>query len=99
MPFKMGAFRMALSRGIPILPVSIKGADRIWPVGRFLPRTGKLTITYHQPIQVSRIGEEASRLELKEQARQLAKRTHDVVGSALDPGNLPETGIDRSAPT
>lgn len=97
MPFKMGAFRMALSRGLPIVPVSIKGADRIWPVGRVLPRPGKLTITYHQPIQVPRIGEGASRIELKEQARQLAKTTHDVVGSALDPANLPETETDRTA--
>jgi 1-acyl-sn-glycerol-3-phosphate acyltransferase len=25
MPFKMGAFRMALTHGIPIVPVTIKG--------------------------------------------------------------------------
>jgi 1-acyl-sn-glycerol-3-phosphate acyltransferase len=90
MPFKMGAFRLALSNGIPIVPVTIKGAETIWPVGRVLPRPGRLTITYHPPIIVEQIDEEASRLELKEKARQLARKTHDVVASALDPGSLPD---------
>lgn len=89
MPFKMGAFRLALAHGMPILPVSIKGAEKIWPAGQMLPRPGKLTITYHPPIKVERIEEEASRSELKERARQLARKTHDVVASALDTESLP----------
>ena len=98
MPFKMGAFRMAIAHGIPIVPVSIKGAERIWPVGRLLPRTGKLTITYHPPIDVGRINDGISRIELKERARLLARNTHDVVASALDPTNLPETLVEPDAP-
>jgi 1-acyl-sn-glycerol-3-phosphate acyltransferase len=89
MPFKMGAFRLALAHGIPIVPVSIRGADEIWPVGRILPRPGRLTITYHPPIEVTRIGENANRSELKENARQLARQTHDTVGGALDPIRVP----------
>jgi 1-acyl-sn-glycerol-3-phosphate acyltransferase len=90
MPFKMGAFRLALTHGVPIVPVTIKGAGRIWPVGQMLPRPGKLTITYHPPIAVERLQEETSRVEMKERARQLARKTHDVVASALDPANLPQ---------
>ena len=89
MPFKMGAFRLALAHGIPIVPVSIRGADEIWPVGRIIPRPGRLTITYHPAIEVTRIDENASRSELKECARQLARQTHDIVGSALDPLRVP----------
>jgi len=89
MPFKMGAFRLALAHGIPIVPVSIRGADEIWPVGRIIPRPGRLTITYHPAIEVTRIDENASRSELKECARQLARKTHDTVGSALDPLRVP----------
>jgi 1-acyl-sn-glycerol-3-phosphate acyltransferase len=91
MPFKMGAFRLALAHGVPIVPVTIKGAGTIWPVGQMLPRPGKLTITYHPPIEVERLQEEATRLELKERARQLSRKTHDVVASALDPASLPGT--------
>jgi 1-acyl-sn-glycerol-3-phosphate acyltransferase len=90
MPFKMGAFRMALAYGIPILPVSIEGGGKIWPASRLLPRPGKLTITYHPPIPVERINEDATKSEVKERARRLAKATHDVVASALDPSSLPE---------
>jgi len=95
MPFKMGAFRMALAHGVAIVPVSIKGADKIWPAGQVFPRPGRLTITYHVPIDVEHIAEDASRSEIKERARQLAKKTHDVVGSALDPASL--TGGDSDA--
>ena len=98
MPFKMGAFRMAIAHGVPVVPVSIKGAETIWPVGQFLPRPGKLTITYHPPIHVERIEEAASRLEIKERARQLARETHDVVRSVLDPSSLPEEKSSETLP-
>lgn len=93
MPFKMGAFRLALAHGVPIVPVSIRGADEIWPVGRIIPRPGRLTVTYHPPIEVARIDETASRSELKESARQLARRTHDIVASELDPLRVPASNL------
>jgi 1-acyl-sn-glycerol-3-phosphate acyltransferase len=88
MPFKMGAFRLALTHGLPIVPVSIKGAGKIWPVGQIFPRPGKLSITYHPQIDIERISEEATRSEIKERARKIALETHDVVASALDPESL-----------
>jgi 1-acyl-sn-glycerol-3-phosphate acyltransferase len=45
--FKAGAVRLALEAGVPILPVTIKGGNRIWPRGQRTPRFGKVTITYH----------------------------------------------------
>lgn len=98
MPFKMGAFRLALAHGVPIVPVTIKGAETIWPVGQMLPRPGKLTVTYHLPIEVERLQKEASRLELKESARRLARKTHDVVASALDPASLPQAEPNDTLP-
>jgi 1-acyl-sn-glycerol-3-phosphate acyltransferase len=98
MPFKMGAFRMALAHGVPIVPVTIKGAETIWPVGQMLPHPGRLTITYHPPIKVERLPEEVSRLEMKERARQLARKTHGVVASALDPASLPCTETNDTLP-
>jgi 1-acyl-sn-glycerol-3-phosphate acyltransferase len=91
MPFKMGAFRLALTHGVPIVPVTLKGAPNIWPAGQIFPRPGKLTITYHPPIEVDRLGEDATRLQLKESARLLARKTHDTVASALDPASLSGT--------
>jgi len=96
MPFKMGAFRLAQAHGVPIVPVTIKGAETIWPAGQMLPRRGKLAITYHPPIEVERLQGETSRLELKESARRLARKTHDVVASALDPASLPRAEAEAN---
>lgn len=98
MPFKMGAFRLALAHGIPIVPVTIKGAETVWPVGQMLPRLGKVTVTYHTAIEVERLQEEATRLEMKETARRLARKTHDVVASALDPACLPQAEANDGFP-
>jgi len=100
MPFKMGAFRFALSHGVPIVPVTIKGADRVWPVGRFLPRPGRIAVTYHSPIDVVQLPEDVTRGELKNRARQLARITQEVVASALgmaaEPSDEPETMMSGS---
>ncbi|HJZ69117.1 MAG TPA: lysophospholipid acyltransferase family protein [Blastocatellia bacterium] len=95
MPFKMGAFRLAMAHDVPIVPVSIRGAGRIWPVGQVFPRPGKLTITYHPPIKVGRVGDDTSKVEIKKRARQLAKETHDVVASSLDVGTMPVSLADE----
>jgi 1-acyl-sn-glycerol-3-phosphate acyltransferase len=97
MPFKMGAFRLALTYGVPVVPVSINGGEKIWPVGKFFPRAGKLIITYHPPIPVKRLPEGTSRVELKSQARELARKTYATVASALAPDMLPDrSSEDRS---
>ena len=97
MPFKMGAFRLALTHGVPIVPVTINGAEKIWPVGKMLPRPGKLTITYHPPIIVERAPEITNRTELKAEARLLARKTHDTVATALDDESLPESESDATS--
>ena len=88
MPFKAGAFRLALAQGVPIVPVTIKGGYEIWSIHRLLPRPGKLTITYHPPIAIEKFSETAGRIEMKEQARELARQTRAIVASALDPANI-----------
>jgi 1-acyl-sn-glycerol-3-phosphate acyltransferase len=87
MPFKLGAFRLALSQGVPILPVTIAGAYEVWPVGQLLPHPGKLTVTYHPVIQVEALPD-PSREELKAKARLLAKAAQDAVATSLPPSAL-----------
>jgi 1-acyl-sn-glycerol-3-phosphate acyltransferase len=75
--FKPGAFRLACSLGVPLLPVTIVGGHESWPPGRALPRPGRLTITYHPLITA------ATSQDVKKAARTLALEVHDVVASAL----------------
>lgn len=50
LPFHTGAFRLALSAGAPVVPVTIAGGFEAWPAHRALPRPGRITITYHPPL-------------------------------------------------
>jgi 1-acyl-sn-glycerol-3-phosphate acyltransferase len=47
--FKAGAVRLALEAGVPVLPVTIRGGQRVWPRGQRLPRTGRIEIVFHPP--------------------------------------------------
>ena len=93
MQFKAGAFRLALTQGVTILPVSIEGGYEIWPRHKTFPRPGDLTITFHKPILVERATDTLSRVEIKERARQLAHQTRAVVASALAHSSLDEETI------
>lgn len=46
-PFKAGAVRLALEAGAPILPVTIRGGNRVWPRGQKWPGGGRVEIVYH----------------------------------------------------
>jgi 1-acyl-sn-glycerol-3-phosphate acyltransferase len=77
--FKVGAVRLALQAGVPILPVTIRGANRIWPTGRSLPRLGCIEIIYHPLYRAAlQPGE-----DLRACARRESERLAAVIGSAL----------------
>ncbi len=75
--FKPGAFRLACSLGVPLLPVTISGGHESWPPGRRLPRPGRLSITYHALITPP------AGSDVKAAARSLAPEVRRVVASAL----------------
>lgn len=49
-PLKRGAFQLAISSGSPIVPVAIKGTNKIMPKGSFKLRKGSITIQLGRPI-------------------------------------------------
>ncbi len=81
--FKPGAFRLAVSLGVPVLPVTITGAHACWPPGRMLPRPGRITITYHSLEQPD------ATLEPRVAARQLADRAQATIQRALGTNGAP----------
>jgi 1-acyl-sn-glycerol-3-phosphate acyltransferase len=89
--FKLGAFRLACARSVPVLPVTILGGHESWPPGRVLPRPGRLTIIYHQVVAPPR---EAG--DLRHAARELADRVREAVASRLPAAvEPPATGEGR----
>jgi 1-acyl-sn-glycerol-3-phosphate acyltransferase len=74
--FKKGAFKFAIDLGLPVLPVTIVGTNKILPGFTFALFPGRAKLIIHDPISIegwndSNLGE-------------LMKRTRDVIQSGLD---------------
>lgn len=78
-PFKLGAFRLAVTTGAAVLPVTISGGTESWPPGKTLPRPGRITITYHPAVTAD------PALDPKRAASDLAARTRAAIETALQP--------------
>ncbi len=50
LPFKKGAFRLAIDAGVPVVPFFIEGTNDALPKGNFLIRKRPLTIRFGAPI-------------------------------------------------
>lgn len=77
--FKAGAVRLALEANVPILPVTVKGGNRVWPRGWRLPHCHKVVITYH-PLEYP---QPPSAEETRAFARRESERLARVIESAL----------------
>ena len=75
-PFKIGAFRLAASLGVPVLPVTIAGGYESWPPGETLPRRGRISITYHPLVTPD------PNADSRTVARDLMERTRAAILSA-----------------
>jgi 1-acyl-sn-glycerol-3-phosphate acyltransferase len=54
LPFKSGAVKIALQADVPILPVTVSGANKIWAQDMKYPRPGKVKIIFHPLIEVTK---------------------------------------------
>lgn len=76
-PFRPGAFRLAVSLGVPVLPVTITGGHECWPPARALPHRGRITVIYHPLVYPD------AQAEPREAARQLAERARAAIVGAF----------------
>ena len=52
-PFKKGAFRMAISTGLPVVPVTVNGTWQVWPPGSKLFYKGDAGVVIHEPVETT----------------------------------------------
>jgi 1-acyl-sn-glycerol-3-phosphate acyltransferase len=50
-PFKKGAFRMAISTGLPVVPVTVNGTWEVWPPDSKVFYKGDASVVIHEPIE------------------------------------------------
>jgi 1-acyl-sn-glycerol-3-phosphate acyltransferase len=77
--FKNGAVRLAMEAGVPVLPVTIRGGNRVWPRGWRLPRFARVEVTYHPLLTITPEPGEESRAC----ARRTTNRLSEIIASAM----------------
>ncbi|MEX2528357.1 MAG: lysophospholipid acyltransferase family protein [Gemmatimonadota bacterium] len=85
LPFKKGAFVLALQSGIPIVPVGVQGGRQILPKGSFRVRSGEMVIRVGDPIPVEGLG-------MKDRDALLAQ-AREAVGRLKEEGELPRSQV------
>ncbi|MDR7311912.1 1-acyl-sn-glycerol-3-phosphate acyltransferase [Nocardioides luteus] len=50
---RTGVAHLALTAGVPVVPVGLRGTAELQPVGSSLPRLAKVTVAFGKPIQVA----------------------------------------------
>ncbi len=80
LPFKKGAFMMAMEAGVPIVPVTISGGSRIMPKGEIRLTPSTVVITVHEPIPTTSYS--------KDNVAELMRLTRAKILSALSEEEL-----------
>lgn len=79
--FKSGAVRMAIEAGVPILPVTLRGANKVWAREMKYPRPfRKITVIYHPLFHPTPPPEGA---EPREHARELTIKLKQIIEQSL----------------
>jgi 1-acyl-sn-glycerol-3-phosphate acyltransferase len=78
--FKTGAMRIALEAGVPVLPVTVRGANRVWSQTMKYPHFPKVEIFYHPLFEVTKPADDA---DLREHLENLTAQIVEIIGSKL----------------
>jgi 1-acyl-sn-glycerol-3-phosphate acyltransferase len=77
LPFKRGAFRMAVDLGLPILPLTVTGTRDVLPANTSDLMPGSARLIIHEPISIEGV--------TVEDPQELSDRVREVIASSLPP--------------
>jgi long-chain acyl-CoA synthetase len=77
LPFRLGLGIMVKELAVPVVPVHISGLDYVLPRGARWPRSGKVTVTFGQPIRFRQEGPEEIVATAREAVRKLGGKGPD----------------------
>jgi 1-acyl-sn-glycerol-3-phosphate acyltransferase len=88
-PFKKGAFVVAIQAGVPVVPVSIAGAQKLMQKGEWAIRPGNVLVRFGPAV-------DASQYPITRRAELMA-RVHDLVAAGLPPEQQPSSQPTQAA--
>lgn len=80
LPFRPGAVRLAMETGTPILPVTVRGGNKIWPQGVKYPHLGKVEIIYHPLLEIPK---PLKKEDLHRHLDKMTGRLAEIIRSAI----------------
>ena len=78
--FKTGSIRLAIEAKVPILPVTIRGANKVWSQDIKFPRFKKVEIFFHPVFEIPPNNDE---LDEREFAEKLTEQLKKIIASKL----------------
>ncbi len=51
-PLRAGAGMLAAHAGVPIVPVAVRGAAEVLPLGHYVPRPGRVSVIFGPPVRL-----------------------------------------------
>jgi 1-acyl-sn-glycerol-3-phosphate acyltransferase len=92
-PFKPGMFLLAMQAGVPIVPMTIIGANKVWPKRSLSIKPGVITIVIDKPVDVKAYTPERCN-ELIEKVRNTIINNCETGGPAPSPCNI-KSGLSQ----
>jgi 1-acyl-sn-glycerol-3-phosphate acyltransferase len=86
LPFRRGAFVLAIKAGVPVVPVACSGAHRVLPKKSFRIRPGEVVVRFCPAINAAEYS--------LERRSELAERVHDAIAAAL-PADQQPAGVAK----
>jgi len=90
LPFKKGAFVLAIETGVPIVPVGISGTRDVMAKGSFRIRSADITIRVGEPILVEGLGHEKRDVLLRRSRDSVAA----LIGQSIGAGDGSDSAVD-----
>jgi len=76
LPFKKGAFRLAMAQGLPVLPVSVVGTQQVLPPKRLSIRPHAVRLQFHPPIAAQGLGADGVESLMRKSKAAIASGLH-----------------------
>ncbi|WP_018252016.1 lysophospholipid acyltransferase family protein [Salinispora mooreana] len=89
---RTGAVRLAVTAGVPIIPVGMIGTDKVQPIGARMPRplTGRITVRFGKPLDFT--GRSDDRASLRAMTDEVMGEIQKLTGQEYVPRYAPARG-------